>query len=151
MEEMKARRLIEDRSISENTPSQYQIEHADYGQLPQNYQDIIRTYYKDKLFDPYTAVYEFATPITGWKVLVDKESVDDQIRAVNEILAHKRRNPAYDPGSPFSPARARVLFGWICRGTINAKNRMGGYVGSEPFEFILVKGIPIKIEPRFNL
>lgn len=147
IEEMEVRRLIRNRSMSENTPSQYQIDHADYGQMPNNFQEIIRQYYKNKLFDPYSAVYEFATPIKGWQVLVDERSVDDQIRIANEVMYQKSKNSAYDPGAPLPAARADILFGWVCKGTINAKNRMGAYVGSEPFEFILVKGIPIKIEP----
>lgn len=49
----------------------------------------------------------------------------------------------------FGPARAShtglgTTIGWFVCGTLNAKNRMGGYVGAKPFRVVIVKGAPVE-------
>lgn len=36
--------------------------------------------------------------------------------------------------------------GWIVCGTVNAKNRMGGYVGAKPFVVVISKGVVTRRE-----
>lgn len=87
-------------------PTQDQINNADYGPYPDNYEQIIKDQYTKTLFDPYTAVYTFkGSPTKAW----------------------------------FS-RYGQVMYGWAICGTINAKNRMGGYVGAQPFYFLFHKG-----------
>jgi hypothetical protein len=81
-------------------PSVQQVATADYGQPPSNYQESIRGRISPSLFDPYSAVYQFAAPVRKWT----RES----------------------PFESFRP-------GWAVCGTVNAKNRFGGYVGITPF------------------
>ena len=45
-------------------------------------------------------------------------------------------------GSPIAGAR----IGWIVCGTVNAKNRMGGYVGVKPFVVVISNGAVIHRE-----
>jgi hypothetical protein len=85
-------------------PSPEELRAADYGPSPTNYQEAIRTHYAQWLFDPYSAVYTFGTPGTGW------------VR----------------PGPTASP-----VYGWRVCGTVNAKNRFGGYVGARPFVIVI--------------
>ena len=40
-------------------PSQEQLQNADYGPYPSNYEEIIKSHYGKKLFDPYSANYTF--------------------------------------------------------------------------------------------
>ena len=80
---------------------------ADYGPRPIDYQDIVKRHYDQRLFDPYSAVYEFGEPNSGW------------LR-----------------GSVFSSPK----YGWLVCGTLNAKNRFGGYVGVKPFVVLINNG-----------
>lgn len=128
------------KAIKENAPSKEVADQADYGQLPTNYQEIIKDRYSRTLFDPYSAVFTFDTPQKGWRVLVDQTSVDEQIRLVNKILEAQYNDPNFKFSGQLHGLRAKVLYGWICRGTVNAKNRYGAYVGAQGFEFTLSHG-----------
>lgn len=87
-------------------PTPQEIASAYYGPYPSTYQDVIKEYMKYKLFDPYSAVFEFPhQPVQAWMVPVGNKT-----------------------------------YGWavVCR--INAKNRMGGYVGFQEHQFLLRDG-----------
>jgi hypothetical protein len=40
-----------------SAPTIEQLASTDYGPKPENYQELVKTYLADRLFDPYTAVY----------------------------------------------------------------------------------------------
>lgn len=84
------------------TPTQKEFETADYGPYPEKYEQIIKAFYSEKLFDPYSAAYNFSSPVKGWDRVKGKD-----------------------------------VFGWTACAKINAKNRMGGYVGVRPFFFLI--------------
>src|SRR5882724_775526 len=84
-------------------PTPEQLAAADFGPMPESYQQIIMTTFSQTLFDPYSAVYQFSAPSQGWS------------RTFNEFT-----------------------YGWAVCGTLNAKNRFGGYVGATPF-FVLIR------------
>lgn len=60
----------------------------------------------------------------------------------------------YDPYSAvytfnYGPERAShtglgTTIGWFVCGTLNAKNRLGGYVGAKPFRVVIVKGAVVE-------
>lgn len=83
---------------------------ADYGPQPsENYQEIVKASFAQILIDPTAPIYEFAG--TPQKGYV-------------------RQSPMLNLPEGF---------GWKVCGTINSKNRMGGYSGSVPF-FVLMRG-----------
>ncbi len=84
-------------------PTQEQINNADFGRYPNQYQTNIKNFMNDVLFDPYSAVYRFGSPYKGY---------------------------AYVNGSLKPPE-----FGYLVDVGINAKNRMGGYVGEKTSTF----------------
>ena len=85
-------------------PTQQQIESADYGTYPQDYEDIIKTYMGNVLFDPYSAIY------SNWS----------------------------GPSKGYSGDRfTQVAYGYRVCVDINAKNRMGGYVGVQKHYFLI--------------
>jgi hypothetical protein len=47
-------------------PTPEQVAKADYGTLPEDYQERIKTFIKPREFDPYSAVYEFKKPEKGY-------------------------------------------------------------------------------------
>lgn len=92
---------------------------------------------------------------------------DDQVRAANtgpyptnyeQIVKDNFATSLFDPysavfsftrtptkgygGSPVAGAK----IGWIVCGTVNAKNRMGGYVGTKPFVVVISNGAVIHRE-----
>ncbi len=79
-------------------PTMEQIEAADCGAFPLNYEDAIKGVISPHLLDPYSAMFTFTRPLKGWN----------------------------DMGS-------KPIYGWVVCGTVNAKNRFGGYVGVKPF------------------
>jgi hypothetical protein len=101
-------------------PTQEQIANLDYGSYPTDSEAIIKKYFDDILFDPYSAQYEFSSPETFWF----KEA-------------------------PL--AGGRLLAGYIVRVSVNAKNRMGGYVGKEMYGFIIKDGQIIRVLNEFDL
>lgn len=87
-------------------PTQQEISNADYGTYPNNYQEIIKHYMDDLLFDPFSAVY------SNWQ----------------------------GPAQGYSSGFTQTIFGYrVCVG-INAKNRVGGYVGRKLHYFIINNG-----------
>ena len=88
-------------------PSPEQAANANFGDYPNNYEEIVKNHYADNLFDPYSAVYTFNKPV--------------KVRMA---------------GGP-SP------FAWAACGTINAKNRFGGYVGARNFLLKIHNGVVV--------
>lgn len=86
-----------------------QLQGANYGPYPSNYQAIAKTYYSTVLFDPYSAHYRF----------LDKPT------------------KGYERAAPVAGGKP-VAFGYVVTACVNAKNRMGGYVG-EKCERLLIR------------
>lgn len=84
-----------------------QFNNADFGPRPDNYEEIVKAYYAEKLLDPYSAQYEF----------------DYLRRGYLRMGGH---------------------FGWVVCGTVNAKNRIGGYTGAKNFYVMIRDGRVIK-------
>lgn len=84
-------------------PTPEQVAVADYGSAPTKHEELIRAYFKDRLYDPFTAQYEFSAPRRGWR------------------------------SSTLTPP----IFGWRVMTRVNAKNRMGGYVGWHSYAVLL--------------
>lgn len=80
-----------------------ELKNSDFGPYPNNYEEIIKSYYSKTLFDPYSAKYTFEEPIKRY-------------------------------------VRGGTIFGWAVCGTLNAKNRFGGYVGTKRFWVIISYG-----------
>ncbi|WP_080783232.1 hypothetical protein [Klebsiella variicola] len=89
-------------SCAANPPSQVQLHSADYGVLPDNYQQQIKDWWGRMLKDPYSAQYTFGTPEKAW--------------FKDGILAE---------------SGGAMRYGWLIPITINAKNSYGGYTGAE--------------------
>jgi hypothetical protein len=90
-------------------PSYNEVEAANYGKLPNNYQKMIKDYLAIFLKDPYTAVYEFNNkPVKGY--------IQD--------LAIRKGHP---------------VFGWLVNFNYNAKNSYGAYAGKEYAHFFIFK------------
>lgn len=83
------------------------INSGDYGIYPDNYEDIIKAYFENVLFDPFSARYKFTTPERGFL----------------------RKAPI--AGGGVSALGYRVVV------QVNAKNRMGGYVGWNAYIFFI--------------
>lgn len=49
-----------------STMNQQQMDSADYGEYPQNYEKIIKGYFNPKLRDPESAKYRITQPSMGW-------------------------------------------------------------------------------------
>ena len=64
---------------SVSPPSQLEIQGVlnDAGEQPDNYQDILKSMWNDRLIDPYSAKYEFGNPEHGW---IKNRSTSHQIR-----------------------------------------------------------------------
>ena len=76
-----------------------QLENIDCGPYPENYEQIVKSYFEMKLFDPFSVQYKFDQPYKGYT----------------------RKAPIVGGGLD--------EFGYILTIWVNAKNRMGGYVG----------------------
>lgn len=88
-------------------PTYQEIQNADYGSYPNNYQEIIKSYMENLLFDPYSAVYSnWCGPSQGYS------------------------------GNNF----IKIAYGYRICVEINAKNRMGGYVGKKKHYFLIHNG-----------
>ncbi len=88
-----------------------QLQGADYGAYPANYQQAIKDYYSKTLFDPYSASYEFP----------------------------EKPTKAYLRDAPMRGGRP-LMFGYAVTACVNAKNRMGGYVGQKCKKLFLKDG-----------
>ena len=99
-------------------------EKINFGQLPNNYETVIRGYYSmpGHLLDPYSAVYRFAPPMKGM--------VQDGV-----FVGHKKH------------------YGWIVPIWINAKNAFGGYAGAQRYYvmFYSENGNVVDVTEMFNL
>jgi hypothetical protein len=67
----------------------------------------------------------------------------DPYSAVYEFTREPRHGWVHPVGSP-------PVFGWKVSGTLNAKNRFGGYVGAKPF-FIIIKDEKVIYSSRLDL
>ena len=94
-------------------PTPEQISEADYGSYPDNYQEIVKAYYSQRLFDPYSAHYRWIKP----------------------------------PSKGYFSEFGQFKFGYIVFVGINAKNRMGGYVGEQQESILIKNDRVIKIVP----
>jgi len=84
-------------------PTEEQISKADFGFYPENYKEIVKNYYSNSLFDPYSAHYIWLKPPTRGYI-----SIHNQLH-----------------------------FGYLVHIELNAKNRMGGYVGSKAIAVLI--------------
>ncbi len=85
-------------------PTQQEILNADYGKYPNDYQETVKSYMGNLLFDPYSAVY------SNWR----------------------------GPAQGYSGGRfVQTAFGYRVCVDINAKNRMGGFVGNKRHYFVI--------------
>ena len=100
-------------SVVKITPEQKV--NADYGDYPDNYQQLIKEYFEARLFDPYSAKYNYSKPIKGYT----------------------RKAPVLGGGVH--------EFGYVVIVWVNAKNRMGGYVGSKRYSMFIKNGQVSKI------
>ncbi len=92
-------------------PSAEIIARADYGAYPSNFQEIIKTYMGNILFDPYSAVYE------NWR----------------------------GPSRGYSGGNfIETKFGYRVCVDINAKNRLGGYVGRKHYYFLIKNRVVVR-------
>lgn len=96
-------------------PTSAELSSAYYGPYPDEYQKIIKDYYENTLFDPYSAKYKFGTPHKSWMWVSKKTQF----------------------GIDYTNSTA---IGWAVEYAINGKNRMGGYTGFTKYKAILVDG-----------
>lgn len=100
--------------------TQQQFNTLDFGPpLTADYKKAVKQYFSDKLFDPYSAVYDnFSNPQKYW--IAD----------------------------PYSSGGKQYV-GYIIFLNVNAKNRMGGYVGAKKYGFLFRDNAIIKVmEPE---
>ena len=95
-------------------PTSKEMATADYGQYPDNYNEIVQNWINDTFFDPY--------------------SVRD--------LTISTPQKYYISEAPLMGGRR--YFGYYVSVTCNAKNRMGGYVGKQTSNLFIRNGIIIK-------
>lgn len=86
-------------------PTQEQAAAADYGPAPETYKAQADAYFNENLFDPFSAQIEYSAIEKGWWYFQPNLGV------------------------------ARLKFGWVLHAKVNAKNRMGGYVGWKAYKF----------------
>jgi hypothetical protein len=87
---------------------------ANYGPRPTTSQmlSMVKERMSKSLIDPYSAVYQCAAPVKAW------------------VIAGNSSQGNVQPG--------RTYYGWLSTCTINAKNRLGAYVGAEEHDFMIV-------------
>lgn len=95
-------------------PTPEQVAKADYGTLPENYQERIKAFMASRLFDPYSAVFEFKTPPQKGYYYAGGQLVES-------LAGYKHV----------------AEFGYFVTVEINAKNRFGGYAGAGEHLFFL--------------
>lgn len=91
-------------------PTQSELANCHNGPYPDNYQEIVKEYFGSILFDPYSAVYKF-------------ERAPEQ--------GWGKRPPLSGGG---------LYCGWMVIVGVNAKNRMGGYVGMKSYQLLIKDG-----------
>lgn len=93
-------------------PSASNVSAANIGELPANYEQLIKNYYSQRLIDPASATYgPMTSPRRGYL------------------------RPYFAGGTSAAP-----VVGYVVCGTVNSKNRMGGYVGAKPFAAVIANG-----------
>jgi len=99
------------------TPTPEQLAHADWGSYPEDYQEIVKAYYSQSLYDPYSAHYRWIKgPYRGYFSLFGK-----------------------------------FEFGYIVHVALNAKNRMGGYVGEQKEVLLIKNGKVVGTRPGYQI
>lgn len=93
-------------------PNRAETLNADYGRqpTPEGALSLIKIYMGSRLIDPQSAIYNCATPIKAWV------STSKMIHA---------------------ELGGKVHYGYVMPCLINAKNRLGGYVGAEKRNFMI--------------
>jgi hypothetical protein len=75
------------------------LHNADHGQYPTQYEDAVKRYFDNVLFDPFSASYKIGTP--------QKAYANDGLMFGGDV----------------------IWYGYVIDVWVNAKNRYGGYVG----------------------
>lgn len=88
-----------------------QIESGDYGEFPENYEEIVKEHFELILFDPFSAQYKLVSGPEKW---------------------YSRKAPIAGGGVNILGYRVVIL--------VNAKNRMGGYVGWQKYTVLIRNG-----------
>lgn len=93
-------------------PTASAISAASIGVPPANYEQLIKSYYSQRLIDPASAMYgPMTAPRQGYL------------------------RPYFAGGTSAAP-----IIGYVVCGTINSKNRLGGYAGAKPFAVVIANG-----------
>lgn len=93
-------------------PSQVEISTAQYGSLPNDYQQLIKNHMNSILKDPESARYTFEPPFK-----------------------------AYSQDGSLSSTNGGVMYGYVAGVQVNAKNSYGGYTGNQLFVFMFSNGV----------
>jgi len=100
-------------------PTPEEIAKLDYGNPPTAYKAAVRQYFQEVLFDPFSAYYKFCN--------------EPQKTWIKE-------SPLFG---------GKLLAGWIVFVKVNAKNRLGGYVGWKTYGFLFKDDKIIRIFDDF--
>lgn len=101
------------------------VKDADYGSpLTLDYETFIKDYFEQILFDPYSAVYEFRNP----------------------------QRVIYKPGmwEGGGQLTKKLYVGYVVIALVNAKNRLGAYVGAERYGFLFKDDKLVTVLRDFN-
>ncbi|MDP9706630.1 UNVERIFIED_ORG: hypothetical protein J2W64_003844 [Rahnella aquatilis] len=93
-------------------PSQVEISSANYGSLPDDYQQQIKNYMASALKDPESARYTFEQPFK-----------------------------AYSQDGSMASTSGGVIYGYASGVQVNAKNSYGGYTGNQLYVFMFSNGV----------
>lgn len=93
-------------------PSQVEISTANYGALPENYQDLVKDHFNATLKDPESARYTFMPTYKG-----------------------------YSQDGSLSDTGGGVKYGYVIPVLVNAKNSYGGYTGNQQYAFLFSGGV----------
>lgn len=93
-------------------PSQVEISSANYGSLPEDYQQQIKNYMASALKDPESARYTFEPPFK-----------------------------AYSQDGSMASTSGGVIYGYASGVQVNAKNSYGGYTGNQLYVFMFSNGV----------
>lgn len=93
-------------------PSQDEISSANYGRLPNDYQQQIKNYMASALKDPESARYTFEPPFK-----------------------------AYSQDGSMASTSGGVIYGYASGVQVNAKNSYGGYTGNQLYVFMFSNGV----------
>ncbi len=102
-------------------PSQTAITNANYGTLPDDYQQQVKKHMSAVLKDPESARYTFETPFKG-----------------------------YSQDGSMSSTNGGVIYGYILGVQVNAKNSYGGYTGNQLYVFMFSNGVMYETTMNFR-